>query len=145
MKERITSQRAWERVKEALEDAGLPSTQKHAAQLVGISQASVAGWNVAGNGLSIESAKKLSEATGVAVEWLITGRGPKYIGPPNDQLALELWRLWSHLSEGIKGRIVGIAGEHAVYPQATPQSAPTEGTGRVLRFTPKHDDGPTRN
>lgn len=134
----------WERVKEALISAGLKATQKNAAKIAGIKQSSVSQWNEHGNNISIENAVAISQATGFAVEYLVTGRGPVRIAPPDDALARELWRLWPQLPEAVKGRLVGIAGEYAPNETGTP-NAPVIGVelehakGRAIQRKPKFD------
>jgi len=65
---------------EACEDAGLPSQQNALGKSLGVSGPMA--WNYK-NGVKIPSmgtAIRIADKTGVCVEWLLTGRGPKYPG-----------------------------------------------------------------
>lgn len=67
----------WERVTEALRDAGHEHSQMGVARLLGMSQGSVGRW-AQGTGLpTMQNALDLALKAGVCVEWLLTGRGPK--------------------------------------------------------------------
>jgi hypothetical protein len=116
----------WARVKEALQDAGLPATQTNAARIAQIEQPSVSLWNKPNKFPEIESAVAIAQRTGVCVEWLFTGRGPKY-AVPADQTAAQLWRYWPHLTPEIRGMLVGIASQNLL---PAPESEAKEGLQR---------------
>ncbi len=99
----------WERVKEALGDKKLPTTQKFAATLAQVSQPSVSDWNKPGQGPELQNALRLAERLGVCVEWLYTERGPKNPGRPSDALGSTLWELWPQLPEKVRQDILGFA------------------------------------
>ena len=106
----------WSRVKEALRDARLPSTQSYAARICGIKQASVSDWNKPGGYPTIENAVTLAERTRVTVDWLLTGRPPKRARPESDPIAQRLWDVWPQLSDIARGRILQIIAEETPAP-----------------------------
>ena len=71
--------RLWGRIEEALREQGLPTTQIGVGRLVGRSQGTTAGW-YHGETLprEIETYRSLALKGKVCVDWLITGRQPKY-------------------------------------------------------------------
>jgi hypothetical protein len=99
----------WKRVKEALNEAGLPSTQVKAAKLIGCEQGSISDWNKPGRYPTLENAETVAQATNTCVQWLMDGRGPKHPGPPEEPAAEELWSLWGRLSDRKKGELLGLA------------------------------------
>lgn len=104
----------WERVKEALSDAGLPPTQVEAARIIGKKQGSISDWNKPRRGPTVDNARQIGLATNTCVEWLLTGEGPKHPGPPMEPAAEALWSLWARLPELIKGEILGVAKSNVV-------------------------------
>ena len=68
----------WKRVLEAHEDVGLPRTQTAVAKTCGITQPAVQRWAVGSNTPTLKQAITFCQKTGVCVEWLYTGRGPKH-------------------------------------------------------------------
>ena len=107
----------WDRVKEALAEAGLDATQDYAAKIAGIKQPSVAEWNRPDGFPSLPNTVKLALRSGVCVEWLYTERGPKR-PPPADPTAQRLWEIWSRIDDVTKGEIVRLAIERAGPPDA---------------------------
>lgn len=99
----------WDRVKEALADARLPTTQTYAAKLADVKQPSVSDWNKDGQGPELKNAIKLAKALNICVEWLYTERGPKRPGLPDDVHARRLWDLWPTISDENKANLVGYA------------------------------------
>lgn len=68
----------WERLTEAFKERGLPITQRGVARLVGKKQASAWEWY---HGISLPeltTCREIAVKGGVCVDWLITGRLPKY-------------------------------------------------------------------
>ena len=106
----------WSRVKEALREARLPTTQSYAARICDIKQASVSGWNKAGGYPTIENAVTLAERTQVTVDWLLTGRPPKRARPESDPIAQRRWDVWPQLSDIARGRILQIIAEETPAP-----------------------------
>ena len=104
----------WERAKEALHDAGLPSTQTYLAQIIHRKQGSLSDWNKPNRGPTIANARLVAGKTNVCVEWLLTGEGPKHPGPPEEPAAEALWNLWGRLPDLTKGKLLGIAEESAL-------------------------------
>lgn len=79
-------------------------TQNDLAKLAGISQPSVREWKVGGP--RVEVARDFSKNTGICVEWLYSGLGPKRPPPaPNSHLG-RLYDRWNELSDFTKGRII---------------------------------------
>lgn len=98
---------AWDRLKEAMTEAGKGKTQQDLADLVGITQPSVAEWNRADGGPSLPTAIDLAEKLNTCVEWILTGRGPKHPGPPLDALTDQLMEVWKTLSPDQRRDLVG--------------------------------------
>lgn len=69
----------WDRLMEAMEDAGKPKTQVAVADLLKIKQPSVHEWRTKG-GPSFDNVVALAKALDVQVEWLLTARLPKRPG-----------------------------------------------------------------
>ncbi len=71
-----------ERLREACEAAGVPVTQPALARLLGVSTTMI--WHyLHGEKLpSMGTAINMANRLGVCVEWLLTGRGPKFPPPP---------------------------------------------------------------
>lgn len=103
-----TERPVWERVKEALHEAGYSPTQEQAAKLLGLKQGSISDWNREG-GPKLANAIAIAKRLNVCVEWLYTERQPKRPGPPDDPLAQELWNYWGRLPEEIRRDFVGHA------------------------------------
>lgn len=98
----------WERVKEAMLEAGYSPTQKEAAKLFRLAQPSISDWNREG-GPKLAHAIEIAKRLNVCVEWLYTEREPKRPGPPDDPLAQELWNYWGRLPEETRRDFVGLA------------------------------------
>lgn len=107
--QKVPERTVWERVKEALREAGLPPKQEQAAKLLGIEQPSIALWNTPSGRPKLEHAVQLAKRLNVCVEWIYTERPPKRPGPPEDPIAEELWNHWGRLDDDIKQQIVGFA------------------------------------
>lgn len=105
---KILKRTFWDRVVEAMQDAGLKPTQTGAAKLVGISQPSVAEWKEVDGYPTMSNAVTLAKKLGVCVEWLLLERGPKH-PIPEDPLAQRLWGMWPLLDDGTKHELVGLA------------------------------------
>lgn len=72
-----TVRSVWERVKEAMADAGWHPTQAVLSEKVKIAQSGISDWNKEGQGPTVSNAVAMAEALGVCVEWIYTERGPK--------------------------------------------------------------------
>ena len=112
---------AWERVKEALQDAGYKGIQKDVEKICGVQQGSVSEWNTPDGGPSLDNARKLAVELNVCTEWILTEQGPKRPGPPMDAAAQQLWNLWGRIDDGDRQQIVGFAAGKV---------RPTSATGR---------------
>ena len=75
----VTKRSFWDRVKEAMRDAGREPSQKAAGELIGIAQSSVHKWTTGGKP-SMANCVDLAVKLKVCVEWLYTERGPRRIG-----------------------------------------------------------------
>lgn len=73
-------------------------TQKAAAKLIGKSQNAGFKWK---HGMPPERKHlvELALKLGVAVEWLETGRGPKYVPDPQDPVSMEIFRIVADVDE----------------------------------------------
>lgn len=70
-----------ERLIAAASDIGLPTTQAGLGRAFGVSQPTARDW-MKGYALpGISNAVHIAEQLGVCVEWLLTGRGPRFPGP----------------------------------------------------------------
>jgi transcriptional regulator with XRE-family HTH domain len=99
----------WDRAKEAMQEKGLPATQKYLAErMLGISQASVAEWNRPDGSPTMARAREIAEKLDICVEWLLTERGSKR-PKPDDEQASRLWELWPRLDLGTRGELIGMA------------------------------------
>lgn len=73
-------------------------TQKAAAKLIGKSQNAGFKWR---HGMQPERKHlvELAQKLGVAVEWLETGRGPRYVPDAQDPVSIEIFRLVADANE----------------------------------------------
>lgn len=116
------------RVREALEDARLPATQKYVAdKILHVRQPSISDWNKDGGFPTLENAIALAKKLNVCVEWLYTERGPKR-PTPEDSTAQRLWDVWDQIDDVTKGELIGIASSNVALKsmersQGTPDSA----------------------
>lgn len=70
-----------ERIREARQQ--LKASQETLAAQVGVTRGAVAQWEMpTGTAPSVENLIKIASLSGVAFEWLATGRGPKIHGQP---------------------------------------------------------------
>ena len=100
---------AWERIKEALKEAGYDGIQKDVEKICGIKQGSVSEWNTPTGGPSLENAKALAVELNVCTEWILTEQGPKRPGPPLDLAAQQLWDAWGRIPADDRQQVVGFA------------------------------------
>lgn len=88
----------WRRISEAWEEQELPTSQNGIAQKLKMSQGSVARW-YHGEGLpELETAIDIAERGRVCVDWLLTGRAPKY-PLSKDPLIRELFEICDQLTD----------------------------------------------
>lgn len=120
MTRRHTERTFWLRVKEALQAAKRPSTQKEAARIAGVKQPTVSDWNQPGKAPEHEKVLRLAKKLNVCVEWLYTERGPMRPGLPDDPFARQLAMLWDRLGDDTKQAIVGYARVNAAKAQQDP-------------------------
>lgn len=118
-----TTRTPWDRIKEALIDAGYDGRQEDAARLVGIKQPSVSEWKNEGTAPSLENTITLASKLNVCVEWILTERGPKRPGAPMEPAAQALWDLWPRIPQEDRGQIVGFAEAKA---RPSPRRAPKQ-------------------
>lgn len=99
---------ALERVLEAYRGKNTDEpTEQKIASVLGVSQPSVHGWK-SGN-ISLKVAQQAAVRFGVCVEWLMTGRGPKFPNERPDPSLAELHQIWHTLSERQRKRITDFA------------------------------------
>jgi len=106
---KLPERTAWERIQEALIDAGYEGTQKEVESVIEIKQGSVSGWNKVGGSPSLPNAIAIGLKLNVCVEWILTERGPKRPGPPMEKTARELWDAWGRISADDRSEILGFA------------------------------------
>lgn len=112
----------WERVKEVLQDAGLPDTQKYVAEkILQVKQPSISDWNKPGGFPTVQNAVLLAQHLNVCVEWLFTERGPKRPAP-QDVAAQRLWDVWPFLDDVTKGELIGLASARVASGQSMQKS-----------------------
>jgi transcriptional regulator with XRE-family HTH domain len=70
--------RFWARLLEALKEQGLPTSQRGIARMLGMSQGSIGRWYHGESLPQLATARRLAIKGKVTVDWLITGRKPKY-------------------------------------------------------------------
>jgi hypothetical protein len=68
----------WARLIEAFREQGLPTTQNGVAALLDMSHASVWGWYHGESQPELDTSRRLAIKGKVCVDWLLTGRKPKY-------------------------------------------------------------------
>lgn len=83
-----------------------------------VKQPSVSEWRQPGRNPSMENVKLLATHLGVSVEWLLTGHGEMYAGPPPDEALMRLLDYWPFLDDITKGELLGIAHQVARENQA---------------------------
>lgn len=105
----VAKETSFERIKQALLDAGKNGTQEEIAKLAGIKQPSVSEWKNEGTTPSLENAIAIGAKLNVCVEWIITGRGPKRPGPPMEPAAQALWDAWPRIPSEDRQQVVGFA------------------------------------
>jgi transcriptional regulator with XRE-family HTH domain len=78
-----------ERFKACLEEASppLPVKDGDIAKEFGVKQPMISYWRYGQKLPSMETAQIIAKRCGVCVEWLLTGRGPKYPGIPDKQVS----------------------------------------------------------
>lgn len=75
----------------ACREARLPTQQDQLGRLFAVSAPMISYYSTGKKLPSMETALHIAQKTGVCVEWLLTGRGPRYPGPdmnPDDWLDL---------------------------------------------------------
>ncbi|MFO1465837.1 MAG: helix-turn-helix transcriptional regulator [Steroidobacteraceae bacterium] len=80
--------------------ASLPDdvTQKAVGKLFKVGQSAVTKWKTGKDTPSLPRARAMAAEFGVAVDWLLDGRGPKFPGKANDPMMAELLGIWDKLS-----------------------------------------------
>lgn len=95
-----------ERALEAMEHAKKKATQRAIADFLGISQPSVQQWGDRGGKPEMPNAIRLAEHTGACVEWLLTGRGPKFLPRGDLRQLARLFELWPKLTSADRGAVL---------------------------------------
>jgi len=101
----MQKQTIYERIIEARKDAGQDTSQTSIARDLGIFQSAVGKWK-RGKGASHKHMLWIAGTTGVCVEWLYTGRGPKHPAKPD---VLELIDALDALSETDRAAVLRFA------------------------------------
>lgn len=129
----------WQRVKEALREAGRPDNQTEAARIAKVKQPSVSDWNKPDGYPTIAAAVLLAEELNICVEWIYTEREPKRPGPPSDEIAQELWSFWKDIPKEKRRDLLGWARLHRL-----PAAAPDTPEAVPQRTTPPRSAGSPR-
>lgn len=105
--------RFWSRLVEALKERGEPTSQNAVAALLGMSHGSVWRW-YHGDGLpTLDTCRDLAIKGGVSLDWLITGRKPKY-PISKDPVLTKILQTCEDLQGPARGRILRIARDEPV-------------------------------
>ena len=96
----------WTRILEAHEDIGLPLTQTAVAKTCGITQPSVQRWAAGDNLPTLKQAITFGMKTGVEVEWIYTGRGPKHPEAKPGSATDIVRKLWNGLDNDDKNEAI---------------------------------------
>lgn len=83
--------------------------QQEVAKIFKVGQSSVTKWKTGKDTPSLPRAVDMAMEYGVCVEWLLTGRGPKYPGGTSDAELSRLLEFWDRLSNDTKRNVVGYA------------------------------------
>lgn len=98
----------WSRLRDALAELKLPSTQNAVATKLGVKQPSISDWNKPGGFPEAATAVEAALYAKVCVDWLYTGREPKRPAPA-DPIGQRLNNLWPLLDDGQRGELLGRA------------------------------------
>jgi len=108
--------------------------QKEVAIYFGVGQSAVTKWKTGKDTPSLPRAVEMATYHGVCVEWLLTGRGPKYPGDTPDAELSRLLEFWDDLEEPVKHEIVGYAVyKGAVQPKPEKPDKPIHSSHRPTR------------
>lgn len=108
-------------------------TQRQIAALISVKQSSVAKW-AAGGSVDMDNVKALAKKLDVCVEWLVSGRGPKFPTEPfmADGETAALLALWEELDAPMRHRALEILraafGGQAAHPKPAERPAVHEST-----------------
>lgn len=99
--------------------------QSEVGKRFGVGQSAVTKWKTGKDTPSLPRAVEMASNHGVCVEWLLTGRGPKFPGGTTDPELSRLLEFWQDLQPAMRHDVVS----YAVY-KAT---APTDPHDKELR------------
>lgn len=97
----------WNRIQEAMAQAGL-TTQTELARALEIKQPSVSAWATGEASPSLESMVRLAEISGMCLEYLAVGRGPRYPADA-DEYSEELRQILDGLDEAGRAEVIRFA------------------------------------
>lgn len=83
--------------------------QQEVAKIFKVGQSAVTKWKTGKDTPSLPRAVDMAVQHGVCVEWLLTGRGPKFPGGTADGEMSRLLEFWDRLTQDTKRNVVGYA------------------------------------
>lgn len=90
--------------------------QSEVGKRFGVGQSAVTKWKTGKDTPSLPRAVEMASDHGVCVEWLLTGRGPKYPGGTTDAELSRLLEFWKELPDPTKRDVVSYAVFKAMEP-----------------------------
>ncbi len=98
----------WDRIKEAFQGAGLPSTQIAIARALGIGQSAVGKWSSGTGNPTTKRVLEIARITGYSALWILSGQGEKRLAPGNDvdPLTAKLLEAWASANADLRREVV---------------------------------------
>lgn len=108
--------------------------QQEVAKIFSVGQSSVTKWKTGKDTPSLPRAVDMALEYGVCVEWLLTGRGPKYPGGTSDAELARLLEFWDRLTTETKRNVVGYATlQRSIQSTAIKEAAAADKVTRIPR------------
>lgn len=99
--------------------------QQEVAKIFRVGQSSVTKWKTGKDTPKLPRAITMAMEHGVCVEWLLTGRGPKFPGGTADSEMARLLDFWDRLTPETKRNIVGYAIlQRSIQTTSSPEHVP---------------------
>jgi transcriptional regulator with XRE-family HTH domain len=114
----------YERLMEALADAGLPQTQTQIADMAGVQQPAVSKWKSDESFPEYEPALRLAQRACVSVSWLWLGLGNKKNGGDMDDQTIALLDAWHRMPETARQELLEYIRFRAASAQDSPPPPP---------------------
>lgn len=126
----------WDRIKEAFQGAGLPTTQIAIARALGIGQSAVGKWSSGTGNPTTKRVLEIARITGYSALWILSGQGEKRLAPgtdvdPSTAKLLELWAaapadLRREILEYMRFRLKPISNSNNSNHRANPRPPPKQ-------------------